>query len=233
MLMVSRRVIICSFLLFVPSLYAQVNSLEKPASDFSSRGVGLTETLLKFSHQQHLKIAVEYVDQESMDQPIIVNLQNKTVRQGLETILQNGHGYRWRLRNGITEITNSRGSKRADKQLNPVIPVFKIANGETAKMASVTLWWNLQLKLDPKLQGYGGDIMEGAEASTVKPAVLHERAVREILAYIILNSRAEGWIVTGPQCLGFTPHCGLWSLIENVPSTPSYELLLQAIRKNL
>lgn len=231
--MVSRA-IACGFLLFAPSLYGQVNSLEKPASDFSSRDVGLTETLLKFSHQQHLRIAVEYVDRASMDQPIIVSLQNETVRQGLETILHNGHGYSWRLRNGIIEITNSRGSKRADKQLSMVIPVFKIVDGETAKMASVGLWWNLQLKLDPKLGGYGGDIMEGAEASTVKPAVLHNRTVREILAYIVLNSRAEGWIVAGPpQCLGFTPYCGLWFLIESVSSAPSYGLLLQDIRKNL
>ena len=233
MLMVSRA-IACGFLFFAPCLYGQDNSLERPASDFDSKGVGLTEALLKFSHQQHLRIAVEYVDRESMDQPMIVNLQNKTVRQGLDIILSNGHGYSWRLRNGIVEITNSRGSKRADKQLNMVIPVFKVADGETAKMASVTLWWNLQLTLDPKLKGYGGDIMEGAEASTVKPAVLHNRTVREILAYIVLNSRADGWIVTGPpQCLGFTPHCGLWFLIESVPSTPSYELLLRDIRKNL
>ena len=223
--------IACGLLLFAPCLYGQDNSLEQPASDFDSKGVGLTEALLKFSHLQHLRIAVEYVDRESMDQPIIVNLRNKTVRQGLDIILSNGHGYSWQLRNGILEITNSRGSKRADKQLDMVIPVFKIVDGETAKMASVTLWWNLQLKLDPTLKGYAGDILESAEASTVKPAVLQNRTLREILAYIVLNSRAEGWIVTGPpQCLGFTPHCGLWFLIEG---TPSHELLLQNIRKNL
>jgi hypothetical protein len=233
MFMLSRA-IACGFLFFAPCLYGQDNSLERPASDFDSNGAALTEALLKFSHQQHLRIAIEYVDRESLDQPVIVNLQNKTVRQGLDIILSNGHGYSWRLRNGIVEITNRHGSKRADRQLSVVIPVFKITEGETAKMASVTLWWNLQLKIDPKLRGYGGDIMEGAEASTVKPAVLNNRTVREILSYIVLNSRAEGWIVAGPpQCLGFTPHCGLWLLIESVPSTPSYELLLRNIRNNL
>ena len=230
--MVSRA-IAYGFLFLAPCVYGQ-DPLERPVSDFNSKGVGLTETLLNFSHQQHLRIALEYLDRASMDQPIIVNLQNKTVREGLDIILSNGHGYSWRLRNGIVEVTNSRGSKRADKQLNMVIPVFKIADGETAKMASVALWWNLQLTLDPKLKGYGGDIMEGVEVSTVKPAVLHNRTVREILAYIVLNSRADGWIVAGPpQCLGFTPYCGLWFLIESVPSTPSYELLLRDVRKNL
>jgi len=136
---------------------------------------------------------------------------------------------------GDCEMESSKSrTKRADKQLNMVIPVFTVADGETAKMASVMLWWNLQLTLDAKLQGYGGDILEGAEASTVKPAILHNRTVRGILAYIVLNSRADGWIVAGPpQCLGFTPCCGLWFLIESVPSRPSYEFLLRDICKNL
>jgi hypothetical protein len=55
----ASRAIISGFLLFAPLLYAQDNSLERPASDFSSSGVGLTETLLKFSQQQNLRIAVE------------------------------------------------------------------------------------------------------------------------------------------------------------------------------
>ena len=59
--------------------------------------------------------------------------------------------------------------------------MFAIGDGDTAIMASVTLWWNLQMKLDPELKGYGGDIMYGAEASTVKPALLHTQTVREIL----------------------------------------------------
>ena len=78
MFMVSRRVV-CGFFLFAPVLYAQDNSLDRPASDFFSNRVGLTETLLKFSHQQHLRIAVEYVDRTSMNQPIVVNLQNGKV----------------------------------------------------------------------------------------------------------------------------------------------------------
>jgi len=112
-------------------------------------------------------------------------------------------------------------------QLRPSVPT--IASG-----TSITLWWNLQMKLDPELKGYGGHTMYGAEASTVKPALLHNQTVREILGYIVLNSRAEGWIVAGPPgCLGFTPYCGLWFLIETVPSTPSYGLLLRRIRENL
>jgi len=139
----ASRAIVCAFLLFAPLLYAQDNSLQRPASNFSSSGVGLTETLLKFSHQQDLRIAVEYVDRDSLDQPIAVNLQNMTIRQGLDTILRNGRGYSWRFQNGIIEITNKHGSKRANKQLNMVIPVFKISAIESAKMASTILWWNL------------------------------------------------------------------------------------------
>ena len=230
----ASRAIVCGFLLFAPLLYAQDNSTERPASDFSSSGVGLTETLLKFSHQQNLRIAVEYVDRDSLDQPIAVNLQRKTVRQGLDAITRNGPGYSWRLQNGIIEIANKHGSKRADKQLNTLIPVFEISATESAKMASTMLWWNLQMKFDPSVKGFAGSILEGEETSKVKPATLHNRTAREILAYIVLNSRAEGWTVAGPpECLGFTPHCGLWFLVETEPSSPSYRPLLDLIRKNL
>lgn len=230
----ANRAIACGILLFLPCVYGQDTPIERPASDFNSKGVGLTETLLKFSHQQHLRVAIEYVDRASMDQPIEVSLRNKTVRQALDSILHNGHGYSWRLRNGIIEITNRRTSKRADDQLNRVIPVFKIGEGETVAMTSVMLWWNLQMELDPSLKekGIAGDIM--GRSSAVRPTTLHNRTVRHILAYVVLNSQAEGWIVTGPpECLGFTPYCGLWRMIEGEPSDPSYKLLLQNIRENL
>jgi hypothetical protein len=162
-----------------------------PGVSFSSSGVGLTETLLKFSHQQNLRIAVEYVDRDSLDQPIAVTLQRKTVRQGLDAILRNGPGYSWRLQNGIIEITNKHGSKRADKQLNTVIPVFETSATESAKMASTMLWWNLQMKFDPSVKGFAGSILEGEETSKVKPATLHNRTAREILAYIVPSTHAS------------------------------------------
>jgi hypothetical protein len=231
---VANRAIACGFLLFTSCVYGQDNPLERSASDFESKGVGLTETLLKFSYQQHLQMAIEYVDRASIDKPIDVSLQNKTVVQALDSILRNGQGYSWRLRNGVVEITNSRASKRGESQLNTVIPVFTIPEGATAKMASVMLWWNLQLKLDKKLKGFGGDVPGDARSSTLKPATLQNRTVREILAYIVLNGRVEGWIVAGPpECLGFTPYCGLWFLIEGEPSDPSYQILLENIRSNL
>jgi hypothetical protein len=193
-----------------------------------------TETVLKFSHQQHLRIAIEYVDRASMDKPIEVRLENKTVRQALNSILQNGRGYSWRSRNGIIEITNTRASKRAKSQLNAVIPVFTISDGDNARMASVMLWWNLQLSLDKKLKGFGGDVLGGTRPPTLNPATLHNRTVREILAYIVVNGGLDGWIAAGPlECLGFTPYCGLWFLIEAEPSDPSNKILLQNIRNNL
>src|SRR5262249_14225045 len=156
-------------LLLAPCAYGQDNPLERHASDFTSRGIGLTETLLKFSHQQHVPIAVEYVDRASMEQPIEADLHGKTVQQALDSILRNGHGYSWRLRDGIVEITNSGASKRAANQFNKVIPVFEISRGATVKLASALLWWNLQTALDPNLKekGIAGHIM--GMSSTIKP----------------------------------------------------------------
>jgi hypothetical protein len=156
-----------------------------------------TDRNAAYAHQQKLRIAIEYVDRDSMRKPIAVNLRNNTVGEGLKTILRNGHGYSWRTRNGLIEIRNERGSKSADKQLDTVTPVFEIPSNESAKMASTMLWWNLQMKLDPTVKGFGGDILEGAETSTVTPATLHNRTVREILAYIVLNSRVKDGSLLG------------------------------------
>lgn len=231
MLMI-RGAIACGFLLLSSCAYGQDNSVERRASDFDSNGVGLTETLLKFAHQEHLPIAVEYVDRASMDQPIDVSLRNKTIRRALDSILLHGKGYGWRLRNGIIEITNTHASKRAEGLLNRVVPVFKIEEGETALMTSTMLWWDLQMALDPSIKGFGGHIP--GRSSTVKPANLHKRTVREILSYIVVNSQADGWIVAGPpECLGFTPYCGLWYIVEGEPSDFSYQIVLKEIRQNL
>ena len=69
-----------------------------------------------------------------------------------------------------------------------VIPVFEIPEG-TVKFASAMLGWDLQIALDPRITGFGGDIM--GRSSTVKAAALHNRTVREILSYIVLNSRVN------------------------------------------
>ena len=214
---VANRAIACGFLFLASGVYGQDNPLQRPTS-FKSKGVGLTETLLKFSHQQHLRIAIEYVDRASMEQPIDVSLQNKTVGQALDSILHEEPGYSWRLRNGIIEIMNGRASKRAANQFNKVIPRFEISENVTVKFASAMLEWNLQMALDPKLKGKGvaGDFP--GRSSTVKPTTLHNRTVRDILSFIVLNSQAEGWIVAGPpECLGFNPYCGLWDKWRLVP----------------
>jgi hypothetical protein len=227
-----NRVIACGFLLFSPVVYGQGGPVERRASDFNSNGVGLTETLLRFSHQEHVPIAIEYVDRASINGPIDVSLRNKTVRQALDSILRNGHGYSWRLRNGTVEITNTRASKHAEGLLNRVIPVFEIPEGGTVKFASAVLWWDLQIALDPRIKGFGCDIM--GRSSTLKAAALHNRTVREILSYIVLNSRAEGWMVAGPpKCLGFLPYCGLWYIVEQEPPDSSYQNVLREVRENL
>jgi hypothetical protein len=230
MLMISRA-IACGFLLFSPCACGQGDSLERRASDFNSKGVGLTETL-KFSHEEHLPIAIEYIDRASMERPIDVSLRNKTIRQALDSILLNGNGYGWKLRDGIIEITNRHGSKHAEGLLNKVIPIFNIQGDETVRVTSTMLWWELQIALDPSIKGFGGDIM--GRSSTVKAGTLHNRTVREILSYIVLNGQAEGWVVAGPpECLGFTPCCGLWYIVEQEPSDSSYQVVLRQVRENL
>ena len=226
--------IVCLILLSSPAVYAQGIHAEGRASDFQLKGVGLTETLLKFADQQHLPIAVEYVDRDSMNRPIDVSLRNQTIAQALDSILSNGEGYVWRLRSGIVEIKNRHASKRGEAQLNSVIPAFDIPAGLRVDIACAALWSELQAALNPRHQrrGYGGDFL--GNSSTIKPATLRNQTVRQILSYIVVNSRAHGWMVAGPpKCLGFTPYCGLWYVMEGESNGTSYNQVLMKVRKNL
>lgn len=220
-------------LLFSLHAYGQSPHPEDRAHDFESKGVGLTETLLKFSVQQHLPIAIEYIDSDSMNRPIDVSVKNETIPQALASILSHGQGYTWKLQNGLIEIKNKHASKRSERQLNTVIPVFDIPPGMVVHVTSTFLWTELQVALDPKhaqrayCRGFLGS------SSTVKPATLRNQTVRQILSYIVVNSRAQGWIVAGPpKCLGFAPYCGLWYMIEHESFSPSYEFVLLEVREN-
>jgi hypothetical protein len=226
--------IIIVVMMFSTHAYGQSVHGEDQIADFNSKGVGLTETLLKFADQQHLPVAVEYVDSDSMNLPIDVNLRKQTIARALNSILSHGQGYTWTLQNGIIEIKNRHSSKRAERQFNTVVPVFMIAAEETVAMASAMLWRELQVALDPSLrsQGFGGHFM--GSSSAVKPATLKKQTVRQILVYIVLNSRAQGWIVAGPpKCLGFTPYCGLWYLMDSASAGASYQMILPRVRENL
>jgi hypothetical protein len=227
------RIIVCGLLAFASCANGQGrDSLDRTVPAFESKGVGLTETLLKFSDQAHLLLAIAYVDRASLEQPIDVSLRRKSVRQSLDFILMHGDGYQWNLHDGIIAITNKHASRHANDLLNKVIPVFEIPADSTVQMSSMMLWWQLQITLDPSTKGFGGDVV--GKSSTVRPVILHKRTVREILSYVVGNSRAVAWIAAGPaECLGFTPHCGLWYIVERSPSDHSYQAVLQKIRENL
>jgi hypothetical protein len=226
--------IIIVVMMFSTHAYGQSVHSEDQIADFNSKGVGLTETLLNFADQQHLPIAIEYVDSDSINRPIEVSLRNEPIARALDSILSRGQGYAWTLQNGIIEIKNKHSSKRAERQFNIVVAVFKIAAEETVAMASAMLWRELQVALDPSLrsQGFAGDFP--GNPSIIKPATLRNQTVRQILCYIVLNSRAQGWIVAGPpKCLGFTPYCGLWYLMDSASAGTSYQMVLPKIRENL
>jgi hypothetical protein len=221
----------------IMSFAAQWQSLpaaeRKQVFAFDSKGVGLTETILRFSHQFKVPMAIEYTDEESMNRPLDVSVRSATAGQALNSILHNETGYTCHLRDGIYSISHVNASRRAEKLLNTVIPMFTISEGETVLETSIVLSWDLEVASDPAREAKGFGVSALGRSSTVKPATFHNRTVREILSYIVLNSEAEGWIVTGPQrCLGYTPYCGLWFFVEGEPFDFSYQTVLGRIRRN-
>lgn len=234
MTMISHAAAVWSLLLLSPAIYGQGVRLGGTVSDFNSEGIGLTETLLKFSHQEHFPIAIEYVDRASLNNPIQVSLRNATIRQALNAILLQGQDYRWKLHNGIIEVTNRHARKSGEDFLHKVIPIFEIKEKTSAKMASLILAMSLQMVLDPKIKGIAGDIMGDLGPPIVKPATLHNRTVEYILSYIVVQSGSEGWTVAGPpEYLARNPQSGLWNIIiAQEPSADSYQFVLRAMRQN-
>jgi hypothetical protein len=224
----------CLILSLLPSVSAQNISADNRVSSFDSKGAALTETLLKFADQQHLRIAIEYVDQDSMTRSINISLRHTTIAESLDSILSRGKGYRWTLQENLVTITNEHSSKHAEAQLNTVIPLFEIRAPLTVNMACAYLWSELQVRLDPQHNrvGWGGSFL--GSSSTIKPATLRNQTVRQILAYIIMNSESKAWVVSGPpKCLGYTPYCGLWSIIENDSTGMSAQEVMRKISQNL
>jgi hypothetical protein len=202
-------------------------------AEFHAEGIGLTETLLKFSHQEHFPIAIEHVDHASLDNPIRISLRNTTIRDGLNAILLQSPDCRWRLQNGIVEITDRHAREGGEDLLRKVIPVFEIKEVTTAKMASFHLRGSLQIVLDPKAKGYAGDILGDLGPPTLKPVTLHNQTVAEILSYIVVHSGAQGWIVSGPpEYLARNPQSALWNIIAQDPSADAYEFVVRTMRQN-
>jgi hypothetical protein len=225
-----RAAAVCGLLFLSTAVCGQGVPLGSGVADFHSEGIGLTETLLKFAHQEHFPIAIEDVDHGSLDNPIKISLRNTTIRHGLNAILLQSAGYRWKLQNGIVQITNRRRLESGEDLLHTVIPVFEIKEETTAKMASFHLWGSLQMVLDPKAKGYGGDILGDLGPPTLKPVTLHNQTVAEILSYIVVHSGAEGWIVSGPpEYLARNPQSGLWNIIT---SADTYQFVLRTVRQN-
>ena len=224
----------CLILSLLPSVSAQNISADNRVSSFESKGAALTETLLKFAEQQHLRIAIEYLDQDSMTRSINISLRHATIAESLDSILSRGQGYRWTLQKNLVTITNEHSSKRAEAQLNTVIPLFDIRAPLTVNMACAYLEAELQVRLDPQHNrgGWGGSF--GGSSSTIKPATLRNQTVRQILAYIIMDSQAKAWVVSGPpKCLGYTPYCGLWSIIDSDSTGASAQDVMKKISQNL
>jgi hypothetical protein len=223
----------CLILSLLPSVSAQDISADNRVSSFDSKGAALTETLLKFADQQHLRIAIEYVDQDSMTRPINISLKHATIAESLDSILSRGQGYRWTLQKNLVIITNEHSSKRGDAQLNTVIPLFDIRDSLAVNVASAFVVGTASQARSPAQPGMVGRQFRGKFLDH-QPAILRNQTARQILAYIIMNSEAKAWVVSGPpKCLGYTPYCGLWSIIESDSTGPSVQEVMRKISKNL
>ena len=202
-------------------------------SGFRSEGVGLVATILRFSEEEKLPVAIEFIDAKALRQPLSVALGRMSIAQALDTILRHAPLYHWRWQDGILRITNENSLHGSNNLFDTVIPVFELKRKATVQEASVLLSMSLQNLISGSVNGYAGDFDPGDVRQSVGPVKLLHETVAEILSYIVVSSGAAAWLVTQPpDGLAKINQDGLWMIVQAWDSSHSSDSVLTAVAHN-
>ena len=145
--MPTMRTLVCVLTLCGLSVGAPTASQEitrNQISGFRSEGVGLVATILRFSEEEKVPVAIEFIDSQALRQPLAIDLGRMSIAQALDAILKHAPQYRWRWQDGIVQITNQDSPHGSKNLLETVIPIFELKRRATVQEASVLLSMYLQ-----------------------------------------------------------------------------------------
>jgi hypothetical protein len=193
----------------------------------------LVATILRFSGEEKLPVAIEFIDAQALREPLAIDLGRMSIAQALDAILKHAPQYRWKWQDGILRIANQNSPHDSKNLLETVIPAFELKRKATVQEASVLLSMSLRNVISGSVNGYGGDFDPGDVRQSVGPVKLLNKTVAEILSYIVVNSGAAAWLVTQPlDNLAQVPQGGLWMIVQTGTPSHSSESVLKAIAHN-
>jgi hypothetical protein len=193
---------------------------------FAVKQRNLIDVLLSFGQQEHIPVAIEYIDKAAFQRRITIEFRQRRVKEILDAITH-PVGYRWSINGGVVTVTHVGALTGRLNLLNARIPRFRI--GETSMHeASLALRLHLYFVINPNSGGIVGDDPGGNLAFRAGPFDLKNATVREILNHIVSQHNNGAWIVQQPPwTMGKDLGYGLWKVLEYDRTDGEYSPELQ------
>jgi hypothetical protein len=185
----------------------------RPVQFFAVKQRNLIDALLSFGQQEHVPIAIEYIDKPAFRRLLTFEFRNRPASDVLDTITQ-AVGYQWHLSRHVVSVTHRGALVGKSNLLNVRIPQFRI--GETSMHeAGLALYLHLYFILNPHSNGIAGDSPGGNPAFRTGPFDLTNATVRDILNQIVAQHSNGAWVVQQPPwTMGKDMGRGLWKVVE-------------------
>jgi len=142
-------VLACTTLtLLAPSASAATFNPSRPVQFFAVKQRNLIDALLSFGQQEHVPIAIEYIDKPAFRRLITFEFRNRPASEILDIITQ-AVGYQWHTSGHVVTVTHRGALVGKSNLLNIRIPQFRI--GETSMHeASLAVYLHLYFVLNPR-----------------------------------------------------------------------------------
>jgi hypothetical protein len=215
-----------SGLLFGQSRSVPNISLSRRVPFFGIKERNFVDALLSFGAQEHIPIAIEYIDKAAFQQHINCEFRKRKVGDILNA-LTHPLGYRWSMMGPVVSVTHDGALVGKSNLLNARIPQFHIAETSMHE-ASLALSIHLYFVLNPNSGGIPGDSPGGNSAFRVGPFNLTNATVRDILNPIVSQHRNGAWVVQQPPwTMGKDLGYGIWKVLEYDRTDAEYSRELQ------
>jgi hypothetical protein len=210
--------------------------LSQPVGEFEIRKVSRIHALLQFGKENGICFGIEYVDRGFLTELTDVELSNTTVGRAIESILGAMPALSIITRGGIVEIGRKAVSPGGGSVFDFVMPKWEAQRGPI-QWVSLNLHMGLEVALDPKIKGFGGDIPGGDAKDEVGPFREYNKTIRYLLDEIVAQSKGGAWITQVPW--GARRNYYLvgghqrWTIVEYSDPNADFAALVRNMAENL
>ncbi len=205
----------------VPGTSQFEDKLNKRVGHFDASGRTLVKCLLDLAYEYQLPLALEYVEDKALDQQLVLELRDQTLRGVLLAVVRNASGYQLSIAGGIVDVYAPRARENPANLLNKLIKNFSVSSADT-HFADAALFCTLSREIEPS-SACVGSIVPGQWGTKQVSVHMQNARVYEILNAIISENGSAIWTVTVPPAdLSKTPIVDLWHIY---PLQPEFKQL--------